>query len=260
MINNFYLQASASPMISPRSSPRFVRRSVTPTVGVSPTPPPLPPRKSSPTLEQNSNNLSLLHQNISVRNGNKHYDSTLNEAQSVVDLSQRNNELPQISKSSSMNEIFTTDTNQSKQHVLELSSPETIYGIIDSRYNFCNIDTKSQSQKFQDAVSSNSGLCPIKSSTVPNITSQTDQEQLCYISKEPPYENIRIDLPPKNKPNPLIAKGNGSVSYENLNMDYIKKLVSEGYSKDAVIRALGITRNNIDMACDILHEFGTKHG
>ena len=41
-------------------------------------------------------------------------------------------------------------------------------------------------------------------------------------------------------------------------MDYIAKLTSEGYAQDAVIRALGITRNNVDMAWDILHEFATK--
>ncbi|KAJ9595240.1 hypothetical protein L9F63_013461, partial [Diploptera punctata] len=50
----------------------------------------------------------------------------------------------------------------------------------------------------------------------------------------------------------------GNVAYENLNMDYIAKLTSEGYAQDAVIRALGITRNNVDMAWDILHEFATK--
>ena len=49
-----------------------------------------------------------------------------------------------------------------------------------------------------------------------------------------------------------------NVAYENLNMDYIAKLTSEGYAQDAVIRALGITRNNVDMAWDILHEFVTK--
>lgn len=246
-------------MISPRSSPRFVRRSITPTVGVSSAPPPLPPRKSSPTLESTIS-ANLLPQHLPVKNGNKHNENSLNEAQSVADLSQRNNELPQISKSNSMHEIFCSDVIQNKEQVLELSSPETIYGIIDSRYNFCNIETKPHSQKFQNAISSNSANNSIKSVNIPNITCQSDQDQHCYISKEPPYENIRLDLPPKIKPNPLTAKGNGSVSYENLNMDYIKKLVSEGYSRDAVIRALGITRNNIDMACDILHEFATKNG
>lgn len=35
-------------------------------------------------------------------------------------------------------------------------------------------------------------------------------------------------------------------------------LIFLGYTQDAVIRALGITRNDVAMACDILHEFGTK--
>ncbi|KAK6623230.1 hypothetical protein RUM43_009082 [Polyplax serrata] len=49
-----------------------------------------------------------------------------------------------------------------------------------------------------------------------------------------------------------------NVSYENLNMDYIAQLTGEGYAHDAVIRALGITGNDVKMACDILHEFATK--
>ncbi|XP_066992387.2 E3 ubiquitin-protein ligase CBL-B-B isoform X2 [Anabrus simplex] len=49
-----------------------------------------------------------------------------------------------------------------------------------------------------------------------------------------------------------------NVAYENLNMDYIAQLMSEGYTQDAVIRALGITRNDVEMAWDILHEFATK--
>ncbi|XP_075212625.1 E3 ubiquitin-protein ligase CBL isoform X2 [Lycorma delicatula] len=46
--------------------------------------------------------------------------------------------------------------------------------------------------------------------------------------------------------------------YENLNMDHIARLTSEGYAQEAVIRALGITRNDVAMAWDILHEFATK--
>lgn len=43
--------------------------------------------------------------------------------------------------------------------------------------------------------------------------------------------------------------------YENLNMDYISKLTNEGFTQDLVIRALGISRNDVDMARDILNEF-----
>jgi hypothetical protein len=49
-----------------------------------------------------------------------------------------------------------------------------------------------------------------------------------------------------------------SVTYENLNMDYIAKLTSEVYDKDAVIRALGISRNVVVIAWCFLHEFATK--
>ncbi|CAG7821938.1 unnamed protein product [Allacma fusca] len=57
---------------------------------------------------------------------------------------------------------------------------------------------------------------------------------------------------------PDSSFGDESTSYENLNMDYISRLTGEGFSQELVIRALGITRNDIDMARDILHEFGTR--
>ncbi|XP_055528673.1 AF4/FMR2 family member lilli [Wyeomyia smithii] len=53
---------------------------------------------------------------------------------------------------------------------------------------------------------------------------------------------------------------NTNVPYENINLEYIARLMQEGYSKENVITALGISRNNIEMACDILHEFVTKSG
>ncbi|CAN8013956.1 unnamed protein product [Ixodes persulcatus] len=57
----------------------------------------------------------------------------------------------------------------------------------------------------------------------------------------------------------LENKENDRVSYENLHMDYISELTSEGYTQDAVLRALGIARNDLQMARDILHEFAGKH-
>lgn len=89
----------------------------------------------------------------------------------------------------------------------------------------------------------------------PNFNSAQD------ILQTQPYENVPLEgsLNNRERYNPLTA-ANPNVCYENLNMDCVKKLVGEGYSQDSVIKALGITRNNVDMACDILHEFGTKHG
>lgn len=60
------------------------------------------------------------------------------------------------------------------------------------------------------------------------------------------YENISLNNKDCNVP------------YENINLEYIARLMNEGYSKENVITALGISRNNIEMACDILHEFVSK--
>ncbi|OXA60622.1 E3 ubiquitin-protein ligase CBL [Folsomia candida] len=49
-----------------------------------------------------------------------------------------------------------------------------------------------------------------------------------------------------------------STSYENINMDYISRLTGEGFPQDLVIRALGISRNDIEISRDILREFGTR--
>ncbi|GFR01594.1 e3 ubiquitin-protein ligase CBL-B [Trichonephila clavata] len=56
----------------------------------------------------------------------------------------------------------------------------------------------------------------------------------------------------------LENKENNRVSYENLHMDHIAALTAEGYAQNEVIRALGIARNDLQMARDILHEFVTK--
>ncbi|CAG9572928.1 unnamed protein product [Danaus chrysippus] len=99
---------------------------------------------------------------------------------------------------------------------------------------------------------------PTKSTTMPKFPSED--------VKDPPYENVAVEnelaVAPK-KINPLTHDKHGrkyldNVSYENINLDYIARLVGEGYPKDIVVRALGITRNDLEMACDILHEFGSK--
>ncbi len=61
------------------------------------------------------------------------------------------------------------------------------------------------------------------------------------------YENVTINHKDCNVP------------YENINLEYIARLMNEGYSKESVVTALGISRNNIEMACDILHEFVSKN-
>jgi E3 ubiquitin-protein ligase CBL len=76
------------------------------------------------------------------------------------------------------------------------------------------------------------------------------------------YENVTLKC---NKIENLSLKdctgsGSNNVPYENINLEYIARLMNEGYSKENVVTALGISRNNIEMACDILHEFVSKSG
>jgi len=49
-----------------------------------------------------------------------------------------------------------------------------------------------------------------------------------------------------------------SASYENLDMDNISGLLAEGYEREAVLRALGIAKNDLPMAKEILKEFATR--
>ncbi|CAH2005713.1 unnamed protein product [Acanthoscelides obtectus] len=248
------ISASASPLISPGSSPRCVRRNVP--VVVPPTgPPPLPPRKSSPTHDPPPA-LPTTSADSYLRNG-------ITEAQSVSNLSQQGAttiEVPQVPKSSSMlnvsnNPDFCEDFTVENE-VIELSSPETIYGVVIQNcdyYDRNTIETKLPNRHLScpSKRSAQNTPKPVKSSTTPNISQSNTMTS---------YENIEVETSQdcSKRYNPLERETN--VSYENLNMDYIQKLVSEGYSRDSVIKALGITRNNIDMACDILHEFGTKLG
>ncbi|VEN44882.1 unnamed protein product [Callosobruchus maculatus] len=247
------ISASASPMISPGSSPRCVRRNVP--VVVPPTaPPPLPPRKSSPTHDPPPALPTTSTDNY-IRNG-------ITEAQSVSNLSQHGAaiEIPQVPKSSSMLNVSNNpeplEDITLENEVIELSSPETIYGVVIQNcdyYDRNSIETKLPNRHLScpSKRSAQNSPKPVKSSTTPNFSQSNSTTS---------YENIEVETPQDSSKryNPLERETN--VSYENLNMDYIKKLVSEGYSRDSVIKALGITRNNIDMACDILHEFGTKLG
>ncbi|XP_022828592.1 E3 ubiquitin-protein ligase CBL-B-B isoform X2 [Spodoptera litura] len=141
--------------------------------------------------------------------------------------------------------------------------PEKPDRIIESRSSF-DRETRLENrapprQRSLPATTSGSVDQPTKSTTMPKFPSED--------IKDPPYENVAVDknelaVAPK-KINPLTHDKHGrkygdNVSYENINLDYIARLVGEGYPKDIVVRALGITRNDLEMACDILHEFGSK--
>lgn len=152
-----------------------------------------------------------------------------------------------------MHRNVITVVTSSADNTIELSSPETIYGVVSSNFSTNMTKTQTRHQSCPTSKNKKQISCPVKSSTTPNLNSSEVSEE------QHVYENVKMAPKAKERINPLTSTAS-TVCYENLNMDYIKKLVSEGYSRDAVIKALGITRNNVDMACDILHEFGTKHG
>ncbi|CAL7946513.1 unnamed protein product [Xylocopa violacea] len=68
----------------------------------------------------------------------------------------------------------------------------------------------------------------------------------------------RLSALMRGKDDPTGSSKQESAAYENVNVEHISKLTALGFAQDAVIRALGITRNDLEMACDILHEFATK--
>lgn len=77
------------------------------------------------------------------------------------------------------------------------------------------------------------------------------------------YENVKMksggNVISLNMNHPGSNNNSNNVSYENINLEYINRLMNEGYSKENVVAALGISRNNFEMACDILHQFVNTH-
>ena len=48
-------------------------------------------------------------------------------------------------------------------------------------------------------------------------------------------------------------------AFDSINERYVDDLVGEGFERLAVMRALSIAHNNLDMARDILREFVPRH-
>ena len=65
------------------------------------------------------------------------------------------------------------------------------------------------------------------------------------------FENESLD----DKENKLDKK---KANYENIQTVYIEMLTKEGYSQQAVIRALEIAKNDLEVAKQILEEFALK--
>lgn len=103
------------------------------------------------------------------------------------------------------------------------------------------------------------GIAPITRNTlVTSPTSSKSERGIDETSAENTGDRTAIGCQPLLYENLSINQKDFNVPYENINLEYIARLVNEGYSKENAITALGISRNNIEMACDILHEFVSK--
>jgi E3 ubiquitin-protein ligase CBL len=110
----------------------------------------------------------------------------------------------------------------------------------------------SNSRKSSDPKIGSGSDGPNYENTTPG--SRRDPTELVTVLREP----ITVSASTSSVPDRGSDSEGETTSYENMNMDYISRLTGEGYSQELVIRALGITRNDIEMARDILHEFATR--
>ena len=56
-------------------------------------------------------------------------------------------------------------------------------------------------------------------------------------------------------PSPSRKDSELTIPYENLRLDHMAQLSAEGYSQRAVLRALTISQNDIQIARNILNEY-----
>lgn len=131
--------------------------------------------------------------------------------------------------------------------------------------NFCNLNGSNHQRHMSVPVGGSNAPAkslPTSSSTFQaSINQQMLKTEASCLPNLQLYENVKM----KSGGN-LISLNNinnnssNNVPYENINLEYINRLMKEGYSKENVVAALGISRNNFEMACDILHEFvSTNH-
>jgi len=155
-------------------------------------------------------------------------------------------------KSNQMNNNTTfSNMNGSNNHQRHMSMPVTGTPIK---------TLPSSPSTFQASISQKlpNNLSPLKSaSSCANNPSKIYNQKL--------YENIKMKsagnlISLNNLNNNSNSSSSSNVSYENINLEYINRLMKEGYSKENVMAALCISRNNFEMACDILHEFVSTDG
>ncbi|XP_030372988.1 E3 ubiquitin-protein ligase CBL-B-B [Scaptodrosophila lebanonensis] len=108
------------------------------------------------------------------------------------------------------------------------------------------------------AVTVNNGYVAANSKKMsqPLKPASQHQQQQQQHHQQPPTPSSAQQQQPLLYANVTInQKDCGTVPYENINLEYIARLMNAGYSKENAITALGISGNNIEMAGDILRAF-----
>ncbi|XP_023294324.2 E3 ubiquitin-protein ligase CBL-B-B [Lucilia cuprina] len=258
--------------------------------------PPLPPRKSSPGAENSSSSMAS---NVIASNGHSNGSGAIqktpclppqtsksvdNIAATLGDICVPKTTAPPIPPHNTTSNVDTLVEELRSQRLTSSSNlisntsitlmdddivgpAETIMGVIDTRPLEARSSTSNYTQLCTTTTTNSSNtslrnelknqsdkLIEIPKSQI-QIQPQTQQQQHQQHhhqkqQQQQPllYENVSIN-----------QKGDCSVPYENINLEYIARLMNEGYSKENAITALGISRNNIEMACDILREFVAKN-
>ncbi|KAH8319340.1 hypothetical protein KR067_004164 [Drosophila pandora] len=149
------------------------------------------------------------------------------------------------------------------EDIVEVGPAETISGVIDTR----PLEARGVTLTRQDSGSSHytqlcttsSGVANGKKATPPSKVTQAPTTTATTTATS-------VGNPSQQQHQPLLyanvtinQKDCGTVPYENINLEYIARLMNAGYSKENAITALGISRNNIEMAGDILREFVSKN-
>lgn len=253
-----------------------------------PSVPPLPPRKGSgkqqqsnspvPSPATSANNLSIKTREISkssesISAGTSNTNNNNNPKNSTPPIPvEPQTETPgtvataTTSLISSAPSVPPTEPPQIEEAdyddstVIIVGPAETISGIIDTRPldernskpitlfgASTNLGSTSNSNSQHDISFENSSLFYERLSSLKDCGNVSNGDTISRISSISGTHSV-TDPDPSN-----------TISYENINYEYITRLMSKGYSKENAIQALGISRNNFDIACDILHEFFSKN-
>ncbi|XP_030567172.1 E3 ubiquitin-protein ligase CBL-B isoform X1 [Drosophila novamexicana] len=155
--------------------------------------------------------------------------------------------------------------------MVEVGPAETISGVIDTRPLEARGTLPANNSSSSGNSSSSSGCSGVQDAASSHYTqlctTTTSAAALAAAAALANGKKMTLKQPTPAAQQPLLYANvtinqkdcAGTVPYENINLEYIARLMNAGYSKENAITALGISRNNIEMAGDILREFVSKN-